>query len=172
MQMRSYYKPLNDVADMIELLLECHPQGFDVLLGDVEPPTPELIHAMMDARRAKDPTGVPPSSPSHTTEAERIVWDADAFNAAVKTAHGWEHITTVCQDYKEAAPRLWSVVMDHVRFVSTSTTRNMSRLGYVATRHGLAPNTVMKYRREFPSMLAHALLVTTSDDDDFHLLPG
>lgn len=170
--MRSYWKPLDDVAKMIELLIDCHPQGFDVLLGEVEPPTPELIHAMMDAQRSRDPAGVPPSSPSHTTEAERIVWDAEAFEAAVKTAHGWEHITNVCQEYKEADPRLWAVVMDHVRFVTTAMTRHKSRLGYVAVRYGLAPNTVMKYRREFPLMLAHAILVSPSDCDDFQLLPG
>ena len=170
--MRSYYKPLDDVADMIELLLECHPQGFDVLLGEVDPPAPELIHAMMDARRANDPTGVAPSSPSLTTEAERIVWDAEAFDAAVKTAHGWKHINNVSNQHREAFPRLWAVVMDHIRFVQPTTTRYMSPLGYVAVRHGLAPNTVMKHRREFPSILARAIMISPTEDGDFHLLPG
>ena len=169
--MRSFWKPLNDVADMIELLIECHPQGFGVLLGDVPPPSSSEVHAMLDARRPHEKLA-PPATPDHTTEAERIVWDAEAFEAAVRTARGWPHITRVCREYREADARFWSVVMDHARFVGTATTRFGSRLGYVAATYGLSPNTVMKYRREFPVALARAILAPDPDDDDFRLMPG
>lgn len=168
----SWNAALNDVSWMIELLIDCHPQGFDVLLGEVPPPLPAEVHAMMDALRSGEVCDWQPVSPSRVAEAERIVWDSEDFDRAVSTARGWPHITLVSQEYKEADPRLWAVVMDHARFVGTATTRHISRLGYVAARYGLAPNTVMKYRREFPITLGKAILVYPSDSDSFQLLPG
>lgn len=169
---RSFWRAVDRLADMIELLIDCHPQGFDVLLGEVPPPSPEEIHAMMNARRTHEDAGVRTASPSHTVEAERIVWDAEKFETVVREARGWGHITHVCREHREHDPRLWAVVMDHQRFVGTSSTRHASRLGYMASRYGLAPNTITRYRREFPEELANAILIPPADSDDWALMPG
>ena len=169
---RSAWRTLNEVVDLIELLIDCHPQGFSVLLGEVPPPSPEQIHAMMDARRASEDAGVPVTSPSQTVEAERIVWDEEKFNEVVNAAGGWPHITKVSREHRDCDSRLWAVVMDHSRFVGAASTRNASRLGYVAVRYALAPNTITRYRREFPVDLAKAILTPPADCDDWHLMPG
>lgn len=163
---RSLWKTLNELTDMIELLIDCHPQGFGVLLGEVPPPVPEEIHAMMDARREHDDAGVPPATSSGVVEAERIVWDTEKFEAVVKAAGGWFHITKISQEYKKAAPKAWAVVIDHVKYIHSSASRlDESRLGYIARKHGTTKKTVMKYRRELPFELARAILLPPADGD-------
>ncbi len=46
---KSFWEVLNRVADMIELLIKCHPQGFGVLLGEADPPSSIEIHEMMNS---------------------------------------------------------------------------------------------------------------------------
>ena len=158
------WKMVDRVADMIELLIECHPQGFRVLLGEAPPPVNDEIHAMMNARRAREDAGVPQSSPNNTVEAERIVWDAESFAATVDDAGGWAHIAKICRAYRDAAPKMWAIVIDHASLVRNAISRlDESRLGYIARRHGVTKNTVLKYRREFPKGLASAILLSPAD---------
>lgn len=172
MRRRSSWAVLNRVTDMIELLIMCHPQGFKVLLGEVGEPSSLEIHELMNAGRTKLPEDFLPTMLNLETEAERIVYDREYFDKSVELAGGWAHIHTVAQEYRDADGRMWSVVMDHVKFVGNATSRHMSKLGYVAARYGLSPNTVMKYRREFSQKLAEMLLMPTGEGDDFYLLPG
>ena len=161
---RYLWKTLNEVTDMIELLIDCHPQSFRVLLGEVPPPSPEEIHAMMDARRSHEDVGVPPASSSSVVEAERIVWDAEKFDEVVKAAGGWFHITQICQEYRKAAPKTWAIVLDHAKYVLASASRiDESRLAHIARKHGVTKNTVLNYRREFPFELARAILLSPAD---------
>lgn len=166
------WRALDDVTWLVETLIERHPQGFDVLLGEADPPDAEDIHAMASAGATPSPFTGRPVGPPRPTRAERVVMDEERFLAAVEAARGWGNIVRVSREHRDADPRLWAVAMDHERFVGTSTTRHGSRLGYVCARYALAPNTVMKYRREFPHVLARALLMPPADCDDFYLLPG
>ncbi|MBR0150241.1 MAG: hypothetical protein IJP89_02635 [Synergistaceae bacterium] len=168
----SYYVTLNKVAGLIEILITCHPQGFGILLGINEPPTSREVHEIFGTLRDKMPDDYKPSMMNLTTEAERIVYDREYFDRLVDLGGGWPHINFVSKEYRDSDSRMWSVVMDHVRFVGNSVSRHASKLGYVAARYGLSPNTVMKYRREFPTNLAKMLLMPPSDSDDFYLLPG
>ena len=161
---RSLWKTLNEVTDLIELLLDCHPQSFRLLLGEVPPPSPEEIHAMMNALRAHEDAGVGTTSSSHTVEAERIVWDDEKFESVIKAAGGWAHITKICQEYRKAAPRTWDIVLDHAKYVLSSASRvDESRLARVARKHGVTKNTVLNYRRDFPFELARAILLSPAD---------
>ena len=172
MRHRSVWAKLNRIADMIELLIMCHPQGFGVLLGEVAEPSSLEIHEMMNAGRVKMPEDFKPTMPNLETEAERIVYDREYFDRSVELAGGWAHIHLVAREFRDADARMWNVVMDHVKFVGNASSRHMSKLGYIAVRYGLSPNTVMKYRREFPAKFAEMLLMPTGEGDDFYLLPG
>lgn len=169
---KGFYEVLNRVSELIELIIACHPQGFGILLGEIEPPSSHEIHEMMNAGRSKLPEDYVPVMPSLETEAERIVYDREYFDKSVELAGGWGHIYLVSQEYRDSDSRMWSVVMDHVKFVGNAVSRHTSKLGYVAVRYGLSPNTVMKYRREFADKLAGMLLMPPGDSDNFYLLPG
>lgn len=156
----------------MELIISCHPQGFGVLLGEVKPPSSREVHEMMNAWRDKLPDDYVPTMPNLETEAERIVFDREYFDRSVFLAGGWGHINSVSREFRDSDSRMWSVVMDHVKFVGNAATRHASKLGYVAVRYSLSPNTVMKYRREFPMKLSEMLLMPTGEGDDFRLLPG
>ncbi len=92
--------------------------------------------------------------PNLETEAERIVFDREYFDRSVELAGGWPHIHLVSREYRDADSRMWSVVMDHVKFVGNATSHHASKLGYVAARYSLAPRTITKYRKDFPVKLA------------------
>ena len=169
---RSFWETLNRVMELVELIITCHPQGFGVLLGEVQPPTSLEVHEMMNAGRSKLPDDFIPTMPNLETEAERIVFDREYFDKSVELAGGWPHINLVSREYRDSDSRMWSVVMDHVKFVGNATSRHASKLGYVAVRYSLSPNTVMKYRREFSQKLAEMLLMPTGEGNDFYLLPG
>ena len=169
---KNFWEVLNRVADLIELLITYHPQGFHLLLGEVPPPTSREIHEMMNAGRSKLPEDFRATMPNLETEAERIVYDREYFDKLVELAGGWTHIHLVSREFWESNSRMWSVVMDHVKFVGNAASRHTSKLGYVAVRYGISPNTVMKYRREFSQKFAEMLLMPTGEGDDFYLLPG
>lgn len=169
---KSFWEVLNRVTDLIELLITCHPQGFGVLLGEVAVPSSYEIHEIMNAGRVKMPEDFKATMPNLETEAERIVYDREYFDESVKLAGGWPHINMVAGEFRESDGRMWSVVMDHVKFVGNASSRHTSKLGYVAVRYGLSPNTVMKYRREFSQKLAEMVLMPSGEGDDFYLLPG
>ena len=169
---KGFWETLNRVTDLVELIITCHPQGFGILLGEVEPPSSYEIHEMMNAGRSRLPEDYVPVMPSLETEAERIVYDREYWDRSVELAGGWAHIHLVSKECRDSDSRMWSVVMDHVKFVGNATSRHASKLGYVAVRYGLSPNTVMKYRRESPVKFAQMLLMPTGEGDDFRLLPG
>lgn len=167
-----YYRTLDRVINLIELLITCHPQGFSVLLGNVEPPDSKMIHEMMSAGRVPMPDDFKPTTPSSETEAERIVYDREYFDGAVRLAGGWGHINAVSREYKDADAEMWAVVIEHTKFVKASSSRLTSKLNYVAARHRLSPTTIMKYRREFPRKLAEMLLLPPTTDGKFYLMPS
>ncbi|MBQ7594136.1 MAG: hypothetical protein IJU48_07270 [Synergistaceae bacterium] len=169
---KSSWAHLNRVTDLIELLIMCHPQGFQILLGKADEPTSREIHEMMNAGRTKLPEDYIATMPNLETEAERIIFDREYFDKSVEFAGGWPHIHFVSQEFYSSDSRMWSVVSDHIKFVGNAVSRYASKLGYVAVRYGLSPNTVMKYRREFSSKLAEMLLMPTGEGDDFYLMPG
>ena len=169
---RNFWRCLDRVSNLVELLIMCHPQGFGVLLGDVAVPTSREVHEMMNAGRVRMPDDFKPSTRNNETEAERIVYDREYFDESVRMADGWGHINYVSREFKNAESRMWSIVMDHVRFVTNSSSRYMSKLGYVAARYSVSPRTVTKYRKEFPQKLAEAILLPATEYDNFYLLPG
>ena len=169
---RNFCEILNRVIELVELIITCHPAGFKLLLGEIEKPSSREIHEMMNAGRDKLPEDFMPTMPNLETEAERIVFDREYFDKSIELAGGWEHINLVSREFRNSDSRMWSVVMDHVKFVGNSSSRYASKLGYVAARYGLSPNTVMKYRRSFSAKLAEIMLMPTGEGDDFYLLPG
>ena len=168
---KGYHKVFERVLSLIDILISCHPQGFGVLLGEVGAPDSRMIHEMFNSQRVKMPDDFRPATLSIETEAERIIYDREYFDEAVKMAGGWEHIHTVSKEFREADYRTWAVVMDHTKFVKKTLSRYGSKLEHVAWKHKLAPNTVLRYRREFPIKLAEMLLMPPSDEN-FYLLPG
>ena len=153
---KSFWEDLNRVTELVELLITCHPQGFRVLLGEVPPPTSREVHEMMNAGRTKLPDDFIPTMPN-LAEAERIVYDREYFDKSVELGGGWPHIYEVSREFRDSDSRMWSVVMDHVKFVGRASTRNTSRLKRVARKYGMSQNTVMKYRRDFSLKLAEMI---------------
>ena len=157
---KGYWKVLDRVSNLIELLITCHPQCFGVLLGEVPPPSSREIHEMMNAGRVRMPDDFKPATLSTETEAERIVYDSEYFAETVKMADGWPHITLVAREFWKADPRVWCIVVDHVKFVSNPSSRYESKLDWVAAKYAVSARTVTRYRKEFPHKLAEMILIS------------
>lgn len=100
------------------------------------------------------------------------MYDREYFDRLVELAGGWPHIHIAAREFRDSDSRMWSIVMDHVKFVGNASSRHASKLGYVSARYSLSPNTVMKYRREFSEKFAEMALLPTGEGDDFRLMPG
>ena len=87
-------------------------------------------------------------------------------------ADGWFYINRGAREFKKSDSRMWSIVVDHVKFVGNASSRYGSKLGYIAVTYGLAPKPVTKYRNECPQKLARIILMPSEDEEDFYLLPG
>ena len=150
---------LDRVRNLIELLILCHPRGFSILLGEAEAPSAREIHEMVDTQRVRMPADFKASTMNTETEAERIIYDSDYFDKSVEIAGGWTHIHLVSNEFRDADGRMWSIVVDHVKFVGKATTRNSSRLKQVAEKYGISTRTAMRYRRYFSEKLGEMLLM-------------
>ena len=146
------------ICELIELLISVHPQGFGILLGEAAPPDSREINEMLNTLRSPNPPDFKPTQKGNFTHAERLVIDEEYFNEAVRMAGGWEHINFCSRELKVLDPRLWNVAADHVKFVANPSSRYLSRLNYVANKHGISRNTAIRYRRLFPQILAVMLL--------------
>ena len=169
-KLKSYYKSLERVKYMIELLINCHPLGFKILLGEADAPTSNEIHEMMNSQRVPMPDDFRPTSRSNETEANRIVDDSERFDECVKMAGGWDHIHEVSRTFKKMDRRFWAIVIAHVNFVARPSSRYGSKLERVAEHYRVAPRTVTKYRKEFSDKLAMMILMPT--EDEFYLIPS
>lgn len=168
---RKIWSECDRVASMIELLITCHPKGFNILLGKATPPESIEIHEMMNSQRVEMPSDFKPSTPSNETEAERIVYDSEYFEKTVLLAGGWKHINEVVQEFKKANSRVWAIVIDHEKFVTNAAARYQSKLEFVARRYGISKNTVLRYRRNFSQKIAYMCLLPPCEGENFYLIP-
>ena len=145
---------------LIDIILRCHPMSLRILAGEYEPTTDELSEILEClSRGAIDvPRGVVRFCGS--SEEEVRVIRAEAFEGVLVKVGGWSGLAAAAKRFAEAYPKTWAIIEDHVTW---GTGRSFSRmdepqLERVASRHGLAPETVQRYRREFPGHLARLAL--------------
>ena len=152
----------DQLAEIIDMLLDRHPMGLRVLVGEAPPPTAEEIHLMYAAGRFSEDPGVRVDGGEHVTRAERMVTDEERFERIIDRAGGWKHITSIARAWEAHKPQTWLIVEDHVAWV---TSGSFSRIGdaqlqRVALKYRISPETVQRYRREFPADLAKIVLRT------------
>lgn len=152
----------DQLAEVIDMLLDRHPMGLRVLTGEAPPPTQEDIHLMYQAARVGEDPGVrvgnPGTPPSH--RMDQVLVDEQNFNKIVERSGGWEHIAFALKEFAEAYPKTWAIVEDHVTWV---VGRSFSRLDEpqidrIASMYGVSRDTVMRYRRNFPLDVAVTIL--------------
>ena len=152
----------DQLAGIIDMLLTSHPMGLRVLTGEAPPPTQEDIHLMYQAGRVGEDPGVrvgnPGTPPSH--RMDQVLVDEQNFNKIVERSGGWGHITSTVREWSEYKPKTWAVIEAHVTWVSKGGFSRLDepQLIQIAEKHGLAPETVQRYRREFPDYIAIAVL--------------
>ena len=151
----------DQLAEAIEMLLDRHPMGMRVLMGEAPPPSTEDIHLMYAAERLPDDLGVRVDGGEHVTRAEQIVFDAERFERIIERAGGWEHIARTSREWEATNPKSWKIVEEHVKWMTYGAFSRLddARLQTIALRLGVSPETVQRYRREFPLDLARVILL-------------
>ena len=130
---------------LIDIILRCHPMSLRIL-------------ACLSRGEIDVPRGVVRFFGS--SEEEGRVIRAEVFEGVLGKVGGWSGLAAAAKRFAEAYPKTWAIIKDHVTWVAG---RSFSRLDEpqlerVASRHGLAPETVQRYRREFPGHLARLAL--------------
>lgn len=150
----------DELATVIELLIERHPSGLRVLLGECPPPSAAEI-VLMYAKPRED-SGVRIDGGISVPMAEMIVMREEQFESVIRAAGGWPHIVATTREWSECYRTTWDIVVDHVRFVGTGdfTKIEQSQLARIAERHGVHKDTVWRRRRAFPASLAECILRT------------
>ena len=82
------------------------------------------------------------------------------FEGVLGKIGGWSGLADATQRFAEAYPKTWAIVEDHVTWVAGRSFSRMDepQLERVASRHGVATETVQRYRRLFPGQLAKLAL--------------
>nr|DAY45217.1 MAG TPA: helix-turn-helix domain protein [Caudoviricetes sp.] len=152
----------DQLAEIIDMLLNCYPMGLRVLTGEASPPAQEDIHLMYQAARVGEDPGIPMGNPGTPPphHMDQVLVDEQNFNKVIERSGGWKHITSTVREWSEYRPKTWAVIEAHVTWVSKGGFSRLDepQLEQIAERHGLAPETVQRYRREFPDYIAIAVL--------------
>lgn len=149
----------DQLAEVINILLDRHPMGLRVLTGEAPPPTTEEIHIMYDAGRASEDLGVRVDGGEHVTRAERLVTDEERFARVIDRAGGWDHIYRVARDWEDYNPQTWRIIEEYIRFAPCGIFRiDNPRLSTMALRFRLSEATILRYRRDFPLDFARVIL--------------
>jgi len=152
----------DQLAGIIDMLLTSHPMGLRVLTGEAPPPTQEDIHLMYQAGRVGEDPGVrmgnPGTPPSH--RMDQVLLDEQNFNKIIERSGGWGHIVSTVREWSKYKPKTWAVIEAHVTWITGGGFSRLDepQLAQIAERHGLAPETIQRYRREFPETIAIAVL--------------
>ncbi len=145
---------------LIDIILRCHPMGLRVLAGEYEPTADELSKILTCLSRGE--IDVPRGAVGFwgSSEEEGRVIRAEVFEGVLGKIGGWSGLAAATQRFAEAYPKTWAIVEDHVTWVTGRSFSRMDepQLERVASRHGLAPETIQRYRREFPGHLAELAL--------------
>ena len=152
----------DQLAEVIDMLLDRHPMGLRVLTGEAPPPTQEEVHLMYQAGRIGDDPGVRVGNPGTppSPRMDQVLMDKQKFDKIIERSGGWDHIVSVTREWGGYKPKTWSVIEDHVIWVSRGGFSRLDdpQLIQISDKHGLAPETVQRYRREFPESLALSIL--------------
>ena len=145
---------------LIDIILMCHPMSLRILAGEYEPTTDELSEILACLSRGE--IDVPRWTVGFygSSEEEARVIRAEAFEGAMGKIGGWSGLAAAAKKFAEAYPKTWAIVKDHVTWVTGRSFSRMDepQLERVAARHGLATETVQRYRRVFPGQLAELAL--------------
>lgn len=166
----SGYKLAEQLTVAIDLLISHYPQGLSVLLGQVEPPTSQDIAELVASFSGGDDLGVRVDGGESVPEAERMLATAEKYFDVIEKAGGWDHIVSVVLEWSEHYSKTWGIIVDHVRWVQGGFSRvDESQLDRIAKKHHTTIDTVCRKKREFPSVLARAILRTPKHGDNWNL---
>lgn len=159
---------VNELAGLIELLLNYHKQGLQVLLGLVRPPRGRAVYDMMSALNShsegyKSRTGCS----SKSSVIEHVIADNERVDAIVSSAGGWDHIVKISRKAAHADLQTWRLVNDYIHCIGTYAVRHKSRLGALAAKHKLTVRGLIARRKAFAPKLA-ALILETGYDGQQH----
>lgn len=146
---------------LIFLLIQTHPAGFRVLLGEHEPPTDEDIQAMvLTLYDPIDPEMRVDGGGSTANWAERFIERTCRFDEIIKAAGGWGLITSTCREWSEYYALTWRIVVDYFKYAYSGFSRiDESLIDKIATAHKVSSPTVFRRVEEFPGELARAILL-------------
>lgn len=154
---------IEKLAAVIELILEYHPRGLRVLVGEVEPTTAELneILGCICSTESEPSARVAAAFPN--SPQERSLMRAESILTVVNEAGGWAGIAAMAREFRELYSETGEIFRTHVEWIEAGGgTRKEydTALMRLATRFDVSVDTVRRKRRFAVEMIASAALRT------------
>ena len=144
---------------VIELILEYHPKGLRVLVGDAEPTTAELDDILRSVCARDLPTRVSAAFPNSLQE-RRLV-RADAILDIVSEGGGWAGIAEMARQFRELYSETWEIFRLHVEWIDAGGGSRLEKdtvLMRIASRFNVSADTVRRKRRFVVDKIAEAAI--------------
>jgi hypothetical protein len=172
----SRYGLVEQLTSIIKLLTD-FPQGLEILLGNVPPPSCEDINVMLESVRppiepTRDSAGMPLRVDGGKVifAPDQMIDSEERYNRVVVHVGGWAHINEVTRGWRTVFPQRWKILSDYLVWVGASSTRiDTSRLDKVASKHLVSRDSVLHIAQIFPQELSIAILKAPVGDE-FQLL--
>ena len=150
---------------LIELLINYHAQGLNVLLGFAKPPKGREVYEMINAVRGGSLNfnlggSCKLGHGDGMSRIERVIDDNARFNAIAELAGGWENIIQAGRANAEHDLISWLITADYIKHLGTLSVRRSSRIGLLAAKYKLSPKEILRRRKNFSKNLAIEILRT------------
>ncbi|EFC90063.1 hypothetical protein Dpep_0031 [Dethiosulfovibrio peptidovorans DSM 11002] len=142
------------LTGIIELLLQFHPEGIPILLGDVACPSGLEWLPLVEAARGNDDLGVRICKDPSVSQLLDQVGQADEIDRTLEEI-GWDNVVEATRAVRAFSPRDWDMFVLHLSFVTDySRLGDKSPLQAVADKCRVSPKTVSRRRQEIPEQIA------------------
>ena len=151
------------LSAVIELILEYHPKGLRVLVGEVEPTTEELNAILQGICRSDSEPSARVAAAFPTSPQERSLMRVESLLNVVSEAGSWPGIAAMAREFRELYSDTWEIFRTHVEWIETGGgTRGEYEPALVrlADRFKISVDTVQRKRRFVVDMIASAALRT------------
>ena len=153
-----------ELSGIIDKLIDRHPQGLRILVGEAPPPVSKEIYAMYSMYSPDDP-GIRIQGGDMKPQAEAYTQCVLHFEKVIEESGGWDHITATAREWRTCFRSTWDIVQDHIRFVSLDFSKiDQSQLEHIANKYHVSKDTVWRRRRDFPILLAECILKAPSPE--------
>ena len=145
------------VAAIIHFVAAILPKGVKMIIGAVREPTTRDYALILDTLQPSNANPFEPRSRSSSPnqEALDLLCKTEDLCGHIEECGGWSEISKVAKEVKREQPLKWRVFQDVSECKQTLAAQCVYGVPqYIASKHGIDPQTASAFRSEIPKTIA------------------